>query len=356
MKRLFVTFLVLALVVCFAGCGGSDAVTSSKNDTSSDLHPNTASSVVSSEEPTVDPATCTHEYGEKVTRKPRVLDVGEKTFTCKFCKTSYTEEIAKTDTVKILAVGNSLTNNATQYLWEIITSAGVPIENVVIGRLFLPGCSIEWHWNNIEDFDSEYTYSKNAMGVWISYENYSVQAALEDEEWDYIIVQETIASVQNTSAYRNLGNLVDYLKIAEPEAELAWHLIWTYQAETESQWCKFRTPAETLEHYGQIIGQYLAQVKNKSQIEHLIPAGTAVQNLRSSYIGDTITTDGIHVNDKHGMYITALTWYAALTGGDVEAATWLPPKYPELAEDLLVIRQSVKDAMKEPFVITQQAK
>jgi hypothetical protein len=81
-----------------------------------------------------------------------------------------------------------------------------------------------------------------------------------------------------------------------------------------------------------------------------------VQNLRSSYIGDTITTDGIHVNEKHGMYITALTWYATLAGGELEDVTWLPSKYPELADDLPVIRQSVKDAIKQPLAITQQAK
>ena len=363
MKKILTMLLSLLLLLCVVGCSSSNINTNassvsdaSSNDTPSENTSSIASLDASSNEPTVDPATCTHEYEEKVTRRPRVLDVGEKTFTCKFCNTAYTEEIAKTDTVKILAVGNSLTSNATQYLWEIITSAGVPMENVVIGRLFLPGCSIEWHWQNIVDDVADYDYSKNNAGNWVPYRDYSVQKAIDDEEWDYIIVQETIASVQNTSAYRNLGNLVDYLKIAEPEAELAWHLIWTYQAETESQWCKFRTPAETLEHYGQIVGQYLAQVKNKSQIEHLIPAGTAVQNLRSSYIGDTITTDGIHVNEKHGMYITALTWYAALAGGDLDAITWVPTKYPELANDLPVIRQSVKDAMKEPFVITQQAK
>ena len=341
--------LLLVLVI---GCGSSAPDNGNVSDASSNgggLVSN-VSSVVS----TVDPLTCTHEFVETVTRKPRVLDVGEKTFICKFCGTSYTEEIEKTDTVKILAVGNSLSSNATQYLWEIITSAGVPKENVVIGRLFLPGCSIAWHWSNIEDFNDEYDYSKNTSGSWTTYKNYSVQKALEEEDWDYIIIQETIASVQNTGAYAKLSNLVEYLKTAEPEAELAWHLIWTYQAETESQWCKYRTPAETKEHYDQIIGQYLTQVKNKSQIEHLIPAGTAVQNLRSSYIGDTIMSDGIHANEKHGMYITALTWYAALTGGDVEAVTWLPLRYPELADDLPVIRQSVKDAIKQPLAITQQ--
>lgn len=359
MKRFLTILLLFSLLLCIVGCSGSDTEIISSADSSENTSSNAssdASSETTSKKPAVDPATCTHEYEEKVTRKPRVLDVGEKTFTCKFCNTSYTEEIAKTDTIKILAVGNSLTSNATQYLWQIITSAGVPKENVVIGRLFLPGCSIAWHWSNIEDFKEDYDYSKNTNGSWLTQQNFSVQAALEDEEWDYIIIQETIASVTNPTAYSHLGDLILYLMTAEPEAELAWQLIWTYQAETTSQWCKFKTPAETEEHFGKIVSTYKSQVQHWSQIDHLIPAGTAVQNLRSSYIGDTITSDGIHVNDKHGMYITALTWYAALAGGDLEAVTWLPSRYPDLADDLPVIRQSVKDAMKEPFVITQQAK
>ena len=98
MKRLSAIFLILVLVVCVAGCGGSDAVTSSENSTSSKPQSNTASSVVSSEEPTVDPATCTHEYSEQITRKPKVLKEGEKTFICKYCRTSYTEPIEKTET------------------------------------------------------------------------------------------------------------------------------------------------------------------------------------------------------------------------------------------------------------------
>ncbi len=115
MKRILALSLTVLFMLWLIGCG-LNTNQSSQNDTSSENISSTASSVASSEEPTVDPATCTHEYEEKVTRKPRVLDVGEKTFTCKHCKTFYTEEIEKSDTVKILAVGNSLTSNATQYL------------------------------------------------------------------------------------------------------------------------------------------------------------------------------------------------------------------------------------------------
>lgn len=340
------TFLLILVV----GCGSSapDGGDTSKSSSSGGGLISDTSSVVSK----VDPLTCTHEYVETITRKPRVLDVGEKIFTCEFCKASYTEEIPKTNSFKVLAIGNSLTNDATQYLGDILKNAGV--ENAVIGRLFWSGCTINQHWKHITEFAEVYDYGENVNGVWQSYGKYNVQMALEKYDWDYIILQETIASVTYQSSYKNLKDLVSYVKGTNPKAELAWQLMWAYQAETESKWCRYRTKEEQILMYDQIISTYKSYVRHYKDIEHLIPSGTAVQNLRTSNIGDTITTDGLHMTHSHGRYITALTWFAALTGGDVDIVDWYPPNYPEVAEDIAIIRQSVKDAIKTPLAITQQ--
>ena len=51
-----------------------------------------------------------------------------------------------------------------------------------------------------------------------------------------------------------------------------------------------------------------------------------------------------------------MTWYAALTNGDVDLIDWCPEEYLEIAGDLEVICQSVKDAIKRPLEITEQEK
>lgn len=61
------------------------------------------------------------------------------------------------------------------------------------------------------------------------------------------------------------------------------------------------------------------------------------------------------MNEKHGMYVTALTRYEALTGGSVDEVEWVPSEYPELSNDLPIIRQTVKDAVKNPLWITEQS-
>lgn len=349
--KLFVAMLLVVGILTTLGCDGEGNSNTLSNITSS-----TTQSTASKDTQTVDPATCNHTYTEIITRKPRVLDVGEKTFTCYICKSSYTEEIPRldTDSFKVLAIGNSLTNDSTQYLWQILNNAG--IENVVVGRLFESGCSINEHWTYITEFAEVYDYSESFGSGWVPYGKYSVQMALEKEDWDYIILQETIASATYPNSYKNLENLVNFVKTTNPDAELAWQLMWAYQAETESQWCRYHTKQEQALMYDQIVSVYKTYVRHNKSIEHLIPSGTAVQNLRTSYIGDTITIDGLHMTHSHGRYLTALTWYAALTGGDVDIIDWYPLDYPVVANDIDVIRRSVKDAIKQPFAVTQQAK
>ena len=49
--------------------------------------------------------------------------------------------------LRILAVGNSFSEDATYYLHQILEIAGV--ENQVV-NLYIGGCSLEKHWRNIE--------------------------------------------------------------------------------------------------------------------------------------------------------------------------------------------------------------
>ena len=60
------------------------------------------------------------------------------------------------DTLRILGVGNSFTDDGMMYLPELLEAAG--IRNVVLGRLYYPGCSLRQHC----EFDAadapKYTY------------------------------------------------------------------------------------------------------------------------------------------------------------------------------------------------------
>lgn len=47
------------------------------------------------------------------------------------------------DTLRILAVGNSFSDDGTEYLPGLLEAAG--IHNVIVARLYIGGCSLERH-------------------------------------------------------------------------------------------------------------------------------------------------------------------------------------------------------------------
>jgi len=56
----------------------------------------------------------------------------------------------------------------------------------------------------------------------------------------------------------------------------------------------------------------------------IIPSGTAIQNGRTSYLGDSFNRDGYHLEINYGRFTAACTWLEALTGIDVTTNTYKP--------------------------------
>ena len=59
------------------------------------------------------------------------------------------------DTLRILGIGNSFTDDGMMYLPELLEAAG--IRNVVLGRLYIGGCSLERHCKEYAAGNTSYT-------------------------------------------------------------------------------------------------------------------------------------------------------------------------------------------------------
>ena len=58
--------------------------------------------------------------------------------------------------LKILAIGNSFSIDAMQYLYQIAEDAGV--EEIVLGNLFVGGCSLSQHMDHANNDLAAYDY------------------------------------------------------------------------------------------------------------------------------------------------------------------------------------------------------
>lgn len=346
MKKVLALILALLMIIPFASCNQTEEP---EVTTSAPVVQTTAPA--ETEPATEAPTECAHSYTEEITEKPKALKDGAKVLTCSACGDSHTEVIPATKTLKVLAIGNSFSSDATEYLWDIAKSSGV--EKIIIGNLYIGGCALDKHYGNIRSSAGAYTYYKNTNGKWSSTSGVSVQKGLADEEWDIVTVQQASGSSGVENSYTPLAKILDFLVENEPNADIYWHLTWAYQQ--NSTHSSFPTyGSDQMKMYNAILKAYDSKVKPQDRIVGVIPSGTAVQNLRSSYIGDTITRDGYHMSYDYGRYTVALTWFAYLTGGDVDKVEWLPANYSALLKPHLpAIREAVKGALAKPFEVTK---
>ena len=255
--------------------------------------------------------------------------------------------------LKVLSNGHSYSRNSMMYLWDIAHDAGV--EEIELGIVYIAGCPIDKHWDNIENDADAYVYFKNTNGTWNSFNDTSIATAIADNDWDIVTLQQGPSESGRKDTFGNLNNLISYVKNKLPNARLFWHLTWANQGDYYSKAYETYFDCDQMKMYNGIIDTYISEVMPIKDFEATIPSGTVIQNLRTSFLGDTLTRDGYHLNESYGCYAAGLTWYATLCKGDVDAIKWYPEEYPELNTDAKLIRQAVKDAMAEPLTITQQA-
>jgi hypothetical protein len=129
-------------------------------------------------------------------------------------------------------------------------------------------------------------------------------------------------------------------------------MTWAYEQTTNHGGFK-NYDRDQMTMYNAITTTVQEVVLKQEEITGIIPAGTAIQNLRTSYLGDTLTRDGYHLSNDIGRYTAGLTWVSLLTRISPDEIKWVPPSFGNISEDLAPIREAVKNAIATPFEVTE---
>ena len=105
--------------------------------------------------------------------------------------------------------------------------------------------------------------------------------------------------------------------------------------------------------YNAIVNAVQNTALKNEDIEGVLPSGTAIQNLRTSYFGDTLTRDGHHLSLDVGRFTAGLTWACATTGISPFEITKVPAGCANVADDLPAIQEAVENAIINPFSVTE---
>ena len=255
---------------------------------------------------------------------------------------------AQRDTVKVLAIGNSFSEDAVEeHLSSLAQAEGL---TVVIGNMYIGGCSLERHVNNLRGNLKEYRYRKfdpqgNMKEIW----NYTLEQVLAEEDWDYISVQQVSSLSGKPESYNPwLPELVEFVKERQPQAEIMFHATWAYAPHSNHEAFP-NYDRDQLKMYNAIIDATFQEVP-KVGIKLIIPSGTAIQNARTSFLGNDLTRDGFHLSKPLGRYIAACTWLEAVLGENPVGNSYCPEGVTP--EQCKAAQKAAHKAVKKPRKIT----
>lgn len=255
--------------------------------------------------------------------------------------------------IKILAIGNSFSVDAMEYLYGMLVDLGY--EEIVLGNLYIAGCTLETHATNFQNNSASYTYYLNTTGTWNKTASYKPLDALASDQWDIITMQQGSPKSGLAQTYDTyLASLVTSVMSVCPDSELAWHMTWAYQAtSTHSGFANYSNDQMTM--YNAILNAVQTKVVPTGWFSKVIPNGTAVQNMRTSFVGDNLTRDGYHMSYDKGRYLTALGYAKALTGRDLDKVTYTPTGYTYSEKEILAMKDAVNKAYETPYAVTVSA-
>ena len=253
---------------------------------------------------------------------------------------------------KVLMIGNSFADDTIYHAKRAAASYGI---NLDIYDAYIGGCTLNQHYANIQSGDAVYRMGSMNGDRWIYESNVSLSYIVTSNTWDVITFQQASAEIGRQGTYSNLGNLVQAVKdIALGNPKYYWHQTWAYDydyADYYDYFSYFNNDQEAM--FEALVERYNEDVVPLNLFEKTIFNGTAVQNVRSSYMGDTFTRDGKHMSSVHGRYLLTCNFLSVVFGIDLDLSpvTYRPDGISDTYQE--VVKEAVKNAIKYPNTTTK---
>ena len=222
--------------------------------------------------------------------------------------------------LKVLMIGNSFSICNLRQMPHIAKAMGKGLD---IASLYIGGCSLERHWNNVVAADKnpglrQYRFdrvvdTKKLVENWKA----NIQEALQMVKWDIVTIQQCSGFSWRPETYYPFGDsLVAKIRILAPQAKIVMQETWSYPP-----WDKRlkNFGFDQKEMYRRLHVAYRA-FANKHALE-IIPVGTAAEIVPER--NRLFTAPDFHFNGE-GEYLQGLVFTAYLFDVDVAKCPYKP--------------------------------
>ena len=224
------------------------------------------------------------------------------------------DTLARDSIVRVLAIGNSFSQDAVeQYLYELAEEAGV---KMIIGNAYRGGQGFHSHWIDVTEANNTFEYRKVQDGVRSNTPHCALSDIITDEPWQYITFQQVSQESGLTTTFEPyLTELIGYTQSLQtnPNAIYGYHQTWAYSHDsTHGGFANYGNRQDVM--YDSICQAVQYAMAMHPELSFVVPSGSAIQNARTTYLGDNMNRDGYHLDLKMGRYTAACAWLETLTG------------------------------------------
>jgi len=246
--------------------------------------------------------------------------------------------------ISILALGNNAAVDCMNYLPQVLANLGYTTINVAC--LSISDSDLAKHLDKVGDSTKVYKLDGYLNGEVVSVDTSAV-FTLSGKEWDYVVLQQTADKAADVNSYAPLNDLIAAVRVHCPFSPIVWSMGWA--------------PKGNAEAYEQLVDIATTLVPLNKEISAVIPVGTTIQNMRTTFMGDNMCApDGKALSANIGRPLASYTWAKALTGKSIDAVTYVPDdlgtdgtkKYQYEPYYLPAMLEAVNNAIASPNKVT----
>lgn len=256
-------------------------------------------------------------------------------------------------TIKILAIGNSFTQNSVSLLRRFSDGDISAKTDLLVASLTIGGSSLETHAKNIKENASKYTYSKYYTQN-EKKENITIQQAVTFEEWDYIVLQQVSQLSGMEETYEPyLGDILKYIKGVAPNTKIVLNQTWAYESDSKhSGYANYNNSQAQM--FIKLKSAY-SKYATKYSLD-VIPCGEAFELARADDLFDykngglsLCNDDGYHANTA-GCYLLGAVWYEYFSKKSVWDNVYTNNKLTK--GQMATLKRSAHDTIKKYYTVS----
>ena len=231
--------------------------------------------------------------------------------------------------MRILAIGNSFSQDAMRYLNQAALRSGIKMD---VTNLMIGGCSLETHYRNMLSGEKRYMleYNGGSTGFYVS-----LNEALLTTHWDVITIQQVSHAAPKYDSYTPyIQELAAYIRECAPKSKLIVHQTWAYEEGSArlTQELKYERSEDMLRD---VVASYNKAAKD-IEADGIIHSGEMMYKLSNSGI-DKVHRDTFHASLGAGRYALALLWLHTLCKVSVTGNTFSDFDAPVTDEEKEII-------------------